>query len=170
MTSLYDKQVPIWLMISFFVFVVIASIADIAIDISHNSNLAHLVQESIILFLAIIILFRIFTVIIQQRKLNLQLQAEIVKKDLQYSKISEELVKAKRNFGEMITKQFTDWNLTQSEADVSWLILKGLNSKEIAQIRNLSEKTVRNQLSSVYKKSGLRGKQHLIAWFMDDLL
>ncbi|MFT6284688.1 MAG: DNA-binding CsgD family transcriptional regulator [Arenicella sp.] len=69
----------------------------------------------------------------------------------------------------MIAKQFIVWRLSESESEVAWFILKGLNSKEIAQYRNLSDKTVRNQLSSVYKKSGLKGKQVFISWFMDDL-
>jgi DNA-binding CsgD family transcriptional regulator len=89
---------------------------------------------------------------------------------IQYAQASEELLKAKKEFGEVIRQQFFDWKLTDSEADVAWQVLKGFNSKEIARFKDLSEKTVRNQLSSVYKKSGLKGKQHLIAWFMDDLI
>jgi DNA-binding CsgD family transcriptional regulator len=69
----------------------------------------------------------------------------------------------------VIAKQFIVWRLSESESEVAWFILKGLNSKEIAQYRKLSDKTVRNQLSSVYKKSGLKGTQVFISWFMDDL-
>jgi DNA-binding NarL/FixJ family response regulator len=63
----------------------------------------------------------------------------------------------------MIAKQFIVWGLSKSETEVAWFILKGFNSKEIARYRNLSDKTVRNQLSSFYKKSELKGKQVFIS-------
>ncbi|MFT6895894.1 MAG: DNA-binding CsgD family transcriptional regulator [Paraglaciecola sp.] len=45
--------------------------------------------------------------------------------------------------------------------------LKGLSAKEIANLRNASEKTVRNQLTSICKKSGTTSKLSFVAWFME---
>jgi DNA-binding NarL/FixJ family response regulator len=53
---------------------------------------------------------------------------------------------------------------------VALLLLKGLSFKEIAQVRNASERTVRQQALAVYAKSGLGGRAELAAFFLEDLL
>jgi DNA-binding CsgD family transcriptional regulator len=60
--------------------------------------------------------------------------------------------------------------LTEAEKEVGLLMLKGLSHKEIANIRNSSEKTVRQQAGAVYAKSGLEGKGQLSAFFLEDLM
>jgi DNA-binding NarL/FixJ family response regulator len=42
--------------------------------------------------------------------------------------------------------------------------------KEIADIRQTQEKTVRTQATTIYKKSGLSGRQELSAFFLEDIL
>ncbi len=49
-------------------------------------------------------------------------------------------------------------------------LLKGLSLKEIASLRNTSERTVREQARSLYRKSGLPGRSSLSAFFLEDLL
>ena len=50
------------------------------------------------------------------------------------------------------------------------LLLKGLSLKEIAAIRETLEKTVRQQVSSIYKKAELSGRHAFSAWFIEDAL
>ncbi|MEY3046615.1 MAG: hypothetical protein RL242_3457, partial [Pseudomonadota bacterium] len=50
------------------------------------------------------------------------------------------------------------------------LLLKGLSFKEIAELRQTSERTVRQQAGEVYRKSGLGGRNELAAFFLEDLL
>ena len=69
-----------------------------------------------------------------------------------------------------IDQQLTKWNLTAAEKEVAFLLLKGLSLKEIASIRNTSEKTARVQSVSIYAKSGLGGRSELSAFFLEDLL
>lgn len=69
-----------------------------------------------------------------------------------------------------IEHQFDRWNLSAAEADVALFLLKGLSHKEIATIRATSERTVREQARSVYRKSGLAGRSSLSAFFLEDLL
>lgn len=68
-----------------------------------------------------------------------------------------------------IRQQFADWRLTASESDVASLMLKGLSHKEIAQIRNSSAATVRQQAAAIYSKSGLTSRAELSAYFLEDL-
>jgi len=69
-----------------------------------------------------------------------------------------------------IDAQLIRWSLSPSEKDVALLLLKGLSLKEIAEIRNTAEKTVRSQSISIYTKSGLAGRSELSAFFLEDLL
>jgi DNA-binding CsgD family transcriptional regulator len=69
-----------------------------------------------------------------------------------------------------IDRQFDDWRLSESEQAIARLLLKGLSHKEIASLREASEATVRQQATSVYRKSGLAGRAELAAFFLEDLL
>ncbi len=69
-----------------------------------------------------------------------------------------------------IDQQLTQWNLTASEKEVAYLLLKGLSSKEIATVRQTSEKTVRTQAMVIYSKSGVGGRSELLAFFLEDVL
>ena len=68
-----------------------------------------------------------------------------------------------------IREQFESWRLTDSEAEIALLMLKGLSHKEIAQLRNSSEATVRQQATAIYSKSDLASRAALSAYFLDEL-
>jgi len=72
--------------------------------------------------------------------------------------------------GEAVSQQFTRWGLTPAEQEVGLLLLKGLSHKEVAAVRATSERTVRQQALSIYKKAGLGGRAELAAFFFEDLL
>lgn len=69
-----------------------------------------------------------------------------------------------------IKAQFQVWTLTEAESDIGLLLLKGLSHREIADIRQTSERTVREQARSLYRKSNLGGRNDLAAFFLEDLL
>ena len=69
-----------------------------------------------------------------------------------------------------IAAKFAEWALSEGEADVASLMLKGLSHKEIARLRSTSEATVRQQAAAVYRKSGLGSRAELAAYFLEDLL
>jgi len=84
--------------------------------------------------------------------------------------MSKQLQQAKTQYFEAIEIQFNDWKLTPSEKEVALLMIKGLSTAEIAATRNTKDKTVRQQASTVYAKSGLEGRYALSAWFFEDIL
>lgn len=69
-----------------------------------------------------------------------------------------------------IDEQLSQWNLTKSEKEVAFLLLKGFSLKEIAEIRKTSEKTARTQSIAIYSKAGINGRSELAAFFLEDLL
>jgi DNA-binding NarL/FixJ family response regulator len=53
-------------------------------------------------------------------------------------------------------------NLTAAEHDVALAVLAGASNREIALRRGTSERTVANQLRSIYSKLGISGRIDLI--------
>lgn len=72
--------------------------------------------------------------------------------------------------GAAIDQQFAAWSLSDAEREVGLLLIKGLSLKEIAELRQTSERTVRQQAQSTYRKAGLHGRAELAAFFLEDLL
>ena len=85
----------------------------------------------------------------------------------QWKKESNELI---QGLGVAIERQFERWRLTNAEAEVGLFLLKGLSHKEIGNIRQTSERTVREQSRALYRKSGLSGRSSVSAFFLEDLL
>jgi DNA-binding CsgD family transcriptional regulator len=75
-----------------------------------------------------------------------------------------------KNFESILDVHLNVWSLTEAEKVVALHLLKGLTSKEISDLRNVSEKTIRNQSHSIYSKSGLSGKHELAAYFLKEFL
>jgi DNA-binding CsgD family transcriptional regulator len=70
----------------------------------------------------------------------------------------------------LIDEQFDSWGLSAAERGVALLLLKGLSHKEVAAVRGTSERTVRQQSLTIYRKAGLGGRAELSAFFLEDLL
>ncbi len=75
-----------------------------------------------------------------------------------------------RGLGAEIDGQLGRWGLTPAERETALLLLKGYGHKEIAGLLGKSERTVRQQAASAYRKSGLSGRAELSAFFLEDLL
>jgi len=127
--------------------------ADLAAD---EDNLLHVSIESLIFIAIGVVLFHELNYL---RKLKVELSDERVKT----ARLSGELLGVMRN-------QFLQWGLSPSESEVALLLIKGLSMKEIAEARRVKEKTVRQQATSIYSKSGYAGRHELAAHFIEDLM
>lgn len=68
-----------------------------------------------------------------------------------------------------IARQMEAWDLSCAELEIGWMILKGLQFKEIAAARGTSERTVRQQAQAIYAKSGTSNRAEFSAHFLEDL-
>lgn len=75
-----------------------------------------------------------------------------------------------QEYQDYIESHFDTWNFSATEKEIGIFLIKGLSIKEIAQIREVSEKTIRNQTLLIYSKSGLAGRHELSAYFLEELL
>ena len=71
---------------------------------------------------------------------------------------------------ELIDKQFSMWKLTKAETDIAWFVIKGISFPKIAELRNVSEKTIHQQISSVYKKSDTKNRHEFMSGFLEDFI
>lgn len=158
------------LLVLVFTTVVIASGADLYADLSHGASTGHIVKEAFIVSISIGALAWLFLRLRQQRSEIRLLKQELGTLNRPQIPAKKYVLEARKKLGNVVVQQFKEWKLTGSEIEVGWLLLKGLSLKEIAMVRNTHEKTVRQQASSIYKKSGVSGRHAFSAWFIEDIL
>lgn len=143
---------------------------DLVEDYRSGTALHHLLFEFAILLMAAAGIVILWSRFMSARKtaLFLERNLEVARREAQrWRDESRDLLDG---LGSAIERQFARWELTPAEAEIGLLILKGLTHKEIAQIRETSERTVRQQARSLYLKAGLAGRAELSAFFLEDLL
>ena len=136
---------------------------DVIADYKEGANWAHMAIELIVLLVAAsgaVLLWR------QLDRARFELADALVEAE-QWRRESRELI---QGLGAAIEKQFSTWQLTRAEAEIGLFLLKGLSHREIAEVRQTSERTVREQARALYRKSGLSGRSELSAFFLEDLL
>lgn len=150
--------------------IMLLNMADVVTDISLGVPTWHIVEESLIVLAAgLTMVFLIVEMRSRGRQLE-RLTQTLSRADQQIANITQKMRSARRQYSEVIHQQFEAWQLTVSEQQVGMLLLKGLSFKEIAAVRDTREKTVRQQASTIYAKSGVDGRHAFSAWFLEDFL
>ena len=167
---MYRKWGKETVLILVFAIVVIASGADLVADLSHGADIEHMVKEAFIVGLSMIAIAWLMWGLRRQRLEISSLQQELEAANNSQLQPKKYVLEARKKLGNVVSRQFSEWQLTGSETEVGWLLLKGLSLKDIALLRNTQEKTVRQQASSIYKKAGVSGRHAFSAWFIEDIL
>ncbi len=160
-----------WALIELSVLFLILIAGDLWLDFANGINNSHLIIEIFAGIMASGITLTIWRrrlapivdalISSEQRRSHLQERVDTWKTTL--AAYSREVQKA-------IDTQFELWKLTAAEKEIAFLLLRGLSIKEIAEVRQVSEKTVRQQSLGIYRKSGLKGRAELSASFLEDIL
>lgn len=77
---------------------------------------------------------------------------------------------ARGAMAEIMASRFLEWRLTDAEAEVALFALKGCETPEIADLRQVAEGTVRAQLTAIYAKAGVSSRHALSSLFLEDLI
>lgn len=151
-------------------FIGILSAVDIVEDLMDGKYFGHIVLDLLIALSTLAAVAYLAVQVMKERRRSQILSSE--KKILE--QLSHKLEQRSKvfidGFGMMIDREFEDWNLSPAEREVALFLLKGLSSHEIAEYRNSSEKTVRHQMTAIYKKSSLKNRSELQAYFLEDIL
>lgn len=171
MTDLIDRRTRVW--------AVAALIAGVALllglelieepDATALDLLLELIDilPIVLTSVGVVLLFRVTQ---RQRDEHLQVIRDLELARAQGQRWRAEARSHLDGLGAAIETQFSRWNLTEAEREVALLLLKGLSHKEVAQVRGVSERTIREQSRSIYAKAGLTGRTALSAFFLEDLL
>lgn len=129
---------------------------DIVRDVSNGEIDAHTFVEAMIFAVCTALL------VVELRR-NRRLRGRLEKAQAHSQRLSGE-------FADYVRARLAAWALSRSEQEIAWLILKGYSFTEIATLRSVQEKTVRQQATSIYAKSGCSGRNEFVAHFIEDLL
>lgn len=153
------------------ILVAIASLTviDISVDWFQRVGSLHLFIEAIVIPLTGYGLYLVWKDIVRAHSTNRLLKNDLAKVTAAAARWKEESSKHLHGLSVAIDAQLGRWELTPAEKEIAVLILKGLSNKEIAEVRQTSERTVRQQTLAIYNKSGLNSRAQLAAFFLEDL-
>lgn len=145
-------------------------VLDFIVDLRNNAPLAHLISEASLSVLGFGWSIRVFLRVLSLRTRLKITEAALVESSESASHWKAHSSKLVSGLNTLILKQFEDWSLSLAEKDVAMLLLKGFSLKEIAGLRNSSERTVSQQSIAIYRKADVQGRAELSAFFFEDLL
>jgi len=143
---------------------ILINLYDISYHFIHEGSLnLHQKTEAIILFLITILVILIKTYHIYGFN---HLHSEIDKKNQEIDVYKKKYKKSIQEIKHGIQEQFHHWNLTKEEQKIAQYLILGYSFKQISGLLNKSEKTIRNQSLSIYKKAGMTGRNDLAGFFL----
>jgi DNA-binding CsgD family transcriptional regulator/uncharacterized integral membrane protein len=163
-----EKQKTIFTVI--LLVILVTTSTDVWLDLGQGSTIKHLMTEIIVCVAVVAGLVMMWS---SNKFLKLELQStqsDLAKSLAESMKWKNENAQLISGLSGAIDKQLSEWHLSPSEKDVALMLLKGLSLKEIAEIRSVSERTVRQQSINVYQKANIAGRAELSAFFLEDLL
>lgn len=157
--------------------VALLAAVDVAFDIGEGADAAHVAVEVAIVLLgglgALLLgrRWRAMAAAVRDARLTAaELEDRLARSQAEARRWRDEAGDLLAGLGAAIERQFDRWQLSPAEAEVALLMLKGLSHKQIAEIRGVSEATVRQQARAIYKKADVAGKHELLAFFLEDLM
>jgi DNA-binding CsgD family transcriptional regulator len=143
---------------------------DVVGDARSGGSRLHLGVELLLMALALAGTLLLGWHLVAARRRAGALLRDLSRAEAELARFRSESEEHLRGLADAIDHQFDRWELTSAEREVALLLLKGLSSKEIATVRETSERTVRQQALAIYRKAGLSGRAELAAFFLEDLL
>jgi DNA-binding CsgD family transcriptional regulator len=163
--------------IALFALIAVLMGADVVIDHQNGTPIAVGSFEAVVFLFALAGIGFNWRQMMAARRRSQQLDRELAEARAEARRWSQDAARWNQEaqdilhgLGAAIDRQFERWGLTPAEREVALLQLKGLRHKAIAGLRQTSERTVRQQALTVYRKSGLAGRNDLAAFFLEDLL
>jgi len=138
--------------------------------IAGDGSFLYLLQEAFVMVASFGgIAYLLWIIFLRSREMD-DIRTRLQTANRSLSQSNKKLQAISQQYREVIDQQLADWSFTPSEKEVAMLLLKGLSFEEIAGVRNTREKTVRQQATAIYRKSGLNGRHEFAAWFFEDFL
>lgn len=164
----YFKSQPFFALILLSMAILISF--DVYEDYQEGAHFQHLLIEALLLGLSAGAFFIVLIKYLTEQNKRKSLEADILQVNNEAEKLRQKLKENVMGLSQTIASQFETWGFTEAEKEVSFLLLKGLSLKEIAGLRETSEKTVQAQIQAIYGKSQIHSRSEFAAYFLEDLL
>lgn len=155
---------------AFVLFVLGTSAIEMITEFAAGETLGSMADDVIRFVLSALVLAIFVVEYLAQQQALIKLRDQLGSGRGRLAELDAQTPKLGSQYRAVMQKQFDAWQLTASEQDVVIMMLKGLSFREIAELRETREKTVRQQASSVYRKAGVTSRNELAAWFFEDML
>ncbi len=165
-----NLQIKDLFLILMLLIVIVINTTDFLKDIHQGDEWLHIGLEILTVFLSVWGIIMLIRAINSRSNEIAALNQKVEKTESDLELSHSKLKEIGREYSKYLHKQFDAWELTPSEKEVALVLLKGLSFKEIAEVRNTKEKTVRQQASTIYRKSNVSGRHEFSAWFFEDML
>ena len=76
----------------------------------------------------------------------------------------------RQDFDDLVQNKFEHWQLTQAEADVALLVLRGLTTEQIAELRGVAKGTIKVQAHNAMQKAGVGSRVELMSIFLEEFM
>ena len=143
---------------------------DVVEDLFSGTSTTHVIVETLVLFLSIIGIVVMWAKYLTTRKNFKELELDLKQVKLDLSLYKSETKALTEGLSQKIDDQLQKWQLTNAEKDIVLLILKGLNNRDISELRNTKEQTIRQQITIIFQKTNLKSRLELSTFFLEDLL
>jgi len=144
---------------------------DLATDRAvRNVSTAHLVVEGLAALGTLSAAAWVLSTLRRHRQEVQRLRGDLAMSKAEADRWRGEASELLQGLSHAIDHQFDRWDLSPAEREVALLLLKGLSTRDIADLRETREATVRQQAQGVYRKANLEGRAELAAFFLEDLL
>lgn len=142
---------------------------DVAIELKHKLSFEHIIVELLIFLTSLTgMVSLVYKFQIERKeKHDLLDRLNIVNKEMDDWKAK--VAKVSKDFFAAIDEQMEKWGLSKSEKDIAVLLVKGMSTKDIAELRGVTEKTIRTHATSIYRKSNLNTRYELASYFIEGL-
>ena len=130
---------------------------DIYVDIViEGKPLSHLLLESgVFISILVALLYEISRVLRLTSKVNAS---------------QKQIAQFKAHLFQVISSEFELWGLTDTEKEIALMLIKGMSMQEIADVRSVKEKSVRQRATCIYSKANVTNRYELTSYFIEDLL
>jgi DNA-binding CsgD family transcriptional regulator len=157
-------------MIAILAGVALLSVEDFVGDYRYGASLGHLFVEGGTALVALLGALLLWHQRQEARREAARLVRDLATAQAEARRWEQETRATLTGLGHAISRQFDRWGLSTAEREIAVLLLKGLRHKEIAASRGTSERTVRQQAFTVYRKAGFTSRTELAAFFLDPAL
>jgi DNA-binding CsgD family transcriptional regulator len=144
--------------------------ADLVADIVDRVPVVHLVIESLALLLCLACVWGTGRQLHRALSRARDLHDTVERSRADLHRLGAEVEAMASGVRTMVDLHFARWKLTTAEREVAVQVLRGLSYKEVAEARDTSEHTVRNQAYAIYRKAGLGSRTDMAAFFLEQLL